>query len=249
MRLPVHAGIVAGWWPRRIAIAGGFGLAILLALILVPQLLSESYQTDSSGQLTVVLPDSSTVTLCENSSFSIRRGFFGGPATMNLEGGGYFSVRPQETPFIVTTSIGSVRVVGTQFDVRCDSKELYVAVSRGTVAVSSGSSRADSTVFVHRGEFVSCLKGGEPAAPKKSLAGDGPMWLSGVLTFDHADLHAVCDEIGRQLGVSIVLEHTPLDTVRITGLIRGRDTRQILSALCNLTGTTYRVVKGSYVVY
>jgi ferric-dicitrate binding protein FerR (iron transport regulator) len=237
------------WSPVRIAAAGGVGFAIILALILVPRLLTDSYQTGSEGQLTVTLPDSSAVTLCENSSFSVQKSLFGGSKRMRLAGGGLFSVKPQQAPFIVETAIGSIRVVGTQFDVRCDSRQLYVAVSHGTVAVSSTSRGVDSTVFVRKGEFVSCLAGGEPGAPKKSLTSGGPMWLSGVMTFVHADLHSVCDEISRQLGVRITLNNSGLDTLRVTGLIKGRDPGQILAALCELTGTTYRVEKDGYVVY
>lgn len=240
---------IAEWWPPRAALAGGIGLAIITALLLIPSLLGESYRTGPDGQLTVTLPDSSTVTLRENSSFSVHLSLFGGMKGMTLKGGGFFSVKPQVAPFIVTTSIGSVRVVGTQFDVRCDSKQLYVAVTRGTVAVSSSSNDVDSTVFVRKGEFVSCVKGGEPSAPGKSMTGGGPMWLSGVFTISHADLRSMCDEIGRQMGVHIELNRGDLDTVKVSGLIRGRDTRQILSALCELTGTAYRVENNVYVVY
>jgi ferric-dicitrate binding protein FerR (iron transport regulator) len=65
----------------------------------------------------------------------------------------------------------------------------------------------------------------------------------------HADLHSVCDEIGRQLGVQIKITDSRLDTLTVTGLIRGSDARQLLSALCDLTGTKYRMEQNSYVVY
>ncbi len=139
--------------------------------------------------------------------------------------------------------------MGTQFDVRCDGERMYVAVAHGTVAVSSSSGAVDSTVFVHRGEFVSCARGGEPGLPAKSLTVNGPVWLSGSITFDHAALHSVCEEIGRQMGVQIVVNDAGLDTLRVTGLIKGKDVRQVLSALCDLTGAAYRVERDVYVVY
>ena len=240
---------LADWWPGRIAVACGAALTILLAYLAAPLLLNTSYETGRSGRLTVALPDSSTVTLCENSSLMIERGPFGGLKRTTLNGQGYFSVKPQNAPFIITTSIGSVRVVGTEFAVRSGPKQLYVAVTHGTVAVSSSSGTVDSTVYVHRGEFVLCNRGGQLGAPGKSMTGEGPMWLSGSLTFAHADLQSVCAEITRQLGVQILLNNRGLDTLKVTGLIRGTDTRQILSALCELTGTNYRSENDGYVVY
>jgi ferric-dicitrate binding protein FerR (iron transport regulator) len=49
--------------------------------------------------------------------------------------------------------------------------------------------------------------------------------------------------------VQILLNNRGLDTLKVTGLIRGTDTRQILSALCELTGTNYRSENDGYVVY
>ena len=240
---------VTGWWSGRIAIAGGAVMTILLVFLLIPVVLGTSYRTGAEGRLTVALPDSSRVTLCENSSLTLERGLFGGLRRTSLHGQGFFSMKPQETPFTITTVIGSIRVVGTEFDVRCGREQLYVAVTRGTVAVSSSSSGADSTVYVHKGEFVLCSRGGQPGAPGKSMTGGEPMWLSGSLAFRHADLQSVCDEISRQLGVRIELNNPSLDTITVTGLIRGNETRLILSALCELTGTNYRAENDGYVVY
>ena len=245
----LHPWKFADLWPRQIVFAGGVALIICIALVLTPYLLSESYQTGNDAQLIVTLRDSSTVTLSENSSLSLKRNLFGKLTHTTLKGKGFFSVKPQDIPFIVTTSIGNVRVVGTQFDVRCDPTQLYVAVTHGTVAVSSSSGFHDSTVFVHRGEFVLCKQGGLPDSPRKSLTEGEPLWLKGTLTFTHANLQSVCDEISRQLGVRIVLNNRTLDTLKVTGMVRGSDTRQILSALCDLTGTNLRSENDGYVVY
>lgn len=50
---------------------------------------------------------------------------------------GLFDVVPSKAPFIVDTHAGSVRVLGTQFDVRLQEGSGVVTLARGSVAVSS----------------------------------------------------------------------------------------------------------------
>jgi transmembrane sensor len=79
----------------------------------------------------VVLPDGSQVYLNRNSSVSYDKSF--DPRNINLKGEAYFSVVPGENPFIVNTSLGEVKVLGTEFDVKAEAEELEVEVEEGVV--------------------------------------------------------------------------------------------------------------------
>jgi ferric-dicitrate binding protein FerR (iron transport regulator) len=99
------------------------------------------------------------------------------------------------------------------------------------------------------GEFSFCSRGTAPDAPQQRISAGEPLWLSGILSFTHADLRFVCDEISRQLNARIVLNKPGLDTLKVTGLIKGRDINEVLSAIAGLTGTSVRKEKDGYVVF
>ncbi|HXX65418.1 MAG TPA: FecR family protein, partial [Bacteroidota bacterium] len=117
----------------RVAIGMGFAAAILMVVLFGPSLLVRNYRSEGEAGLSIVLSDSSTVTLGKNTSLTVRSSFFRSARGVDVEGEAYFNMKPQRSPFIVSTWLGAIGVVGTRFDVRCDGRVLYVAVNHGTV--------------------------------------------------------------------------------------------------------------------
>lgn len=233
--------------PLRIAIPVGLAVVILIAVFFGPSMIEHSYRTGSEPGLTIYLPDSSTVTLGRNSVLSTRKSVLGSRHDVSVLGEAYFDMKPQTAPFMIRSPQGVVRVVGTRFDVRCDVEHLFVTVTHGTVSVRTPHS--ESEVFVHEGECLTSDAGATGAFVRQSFRSGEPMWLTGTMTVKHASMKVVCEEIGRELGVEITVTNPTFDTLTVTGLIRGKDATQVLTAITGLTGTAFRPESHGYVVY
>lgn len=81
----------------------------------------------------VELPDHSLVYLNHNSSIKYNEDF--NPRDIALTGEAFFDVTASDSPFIVTTALGEIKVTGTEFNVAADEEVLDVEVEEGSVAI------------------------------------------------------------------------------------------------------------------
>lgn len=88
--------------------------------------------TDESFEV-VEFPDGSMAYLNENSSVSYDPEFK--DRVVEQSGEVFFDVTHSESPFIVKTKFGEVRVLGTEFDVKADETEFTVEVESGAVEI------------------------------------------------------------------------------------------------------------------
>jgi transmembrane sensor len=88
----------------------------------------------------VVLPSGSEIVLAPGSSVSYDQSLWKAERYIQLTGEASFDVTTG-VPFIVETSNGSVRVLGTQFSIDAQGKSFIVQVSEGKVEVSSGTQK------------------------------------------------------------------------------------------------------------
>ena len=103
----------------------------------------------------VELPDGSIAYLNNDSSIEFDRNF--DQRIVKQDGEVFFDVRKGESPFIVKTGLGEIRVLGTKFNVRSDKDELEVEVQEGTVELKIN-------------KFIKKVKRGQKAFFKESKA-------------------------------------------------------------------------------
>lgn len=100
---------------------------------------------------TVYLPDSSKVWLNVGSTLAYDEDYGQNRRNTRISGEGYFVVKPDSvSPFTVDTELASVRVLGTEFNVREDSAGVVLTVAHGTVSFKS--SEHPEKVEVHARE-------------------------------------------------------------------------------------------------
>lgn len=127
-------------------------LAFLGLFLLLFSCSEQSVSTDDSFD-GVELPDGSIVLLNHNSTitynekFEIRR--------VHLDGEAYFKVVSSNKPFIVTTKLGEISVLGTKFNVNSTDDKLEVEVESGKVKLEVDDQRKE----VNRGQHVTYTKG------------------------------------------------------------------------------------------
>jgi len=86
----------------------------------------------------VELPDASMVYLNRHSSLEYNTDF--DPRVVTLTGEAFFMVTHDDTPFVVQTNAGEIKVLGTEFNVKASDEEVSLEVRDGEVELDAGES-------------------------------------------------------------------------------------------------------------
>jgi ferric-dicitrate binding protein FerR (iron transport regulator) len=234
----------------RPALGGSLALAALTALvmIIVPRASEQTYSTTRAQQSTVLLPDSSVVTLNHTTTLSVRIDR-GGARLITLEGEGFFQVRRNGHPFVVQTPSGRVEVLGTSFNVKSRAQTTEVDVLHGRVRFGSTVSGHDDGVILTQDQHSRCTAGGAPTLPITVAHNLEPGWMEGKLQFDQKTLREVCGELEDTYDIAIRFEDPSLPGTSVTGTIEARSADSAVNALSLLTGHRYRKDHATFVLY
>jgi ferric-dicitrate binding protein FerR (iron transport regulator) len=209
----------------------------------------ERFSTTRGARMHILLPDSSAVVLNHTSEISFNRATFMHSRRVRISGEAFFDVRTGNSPFIVSTDIATVRVVGTEFNVRVRDDAYEVGVTEGTVRVTASRMSVDSTVIVARGHIVGGKRNAFPGIPQSIDFPEYPGWTSGRLVAHRMTVESICREIQDLFDVKTRIDDPALRFVTVTGLFRGSDAREMVSTLSMLTGRQYRYADGTYILY
>lgn len=195
------------WWPR--IVAGGLAAAAAVVVIVAlnqPEKQFESLATPAAQRQSLDLVDGSSVDLDARTSLSVD--INDSHRHLRLaEGQAFFAVtKDPERPFIIETPIGSVRVIGTQFDVQAiQSDSLTVTVIEGVVQVRPSSMKneaapvlltaGDQLLFNPDGVIVRKLS---EADLENTIA-----WRKGQVVFQGALLSNALNRFARHHGIGI----------------------------------------------
>ncbi|WP_103068941.1 FecR family protein [Aquimarina sediminis] len=196
-----------------------------------------TYAAKSGEQLAIVLPDGSSVDLNSASTLSHRRFFWSNNRSITLNGEAYFKVT-SGTNFTVTTELGKIEVLGTQFNVKSRSNEFQVGCYEGKVKVSTNDQQQQK--IIQKGEGVS-LHG--KRLIEETIIHTEPLWKKGESIFKSAPLTIVLDELERQYNVSFKRDKIDQNQL-FTGGFNNNDLNIALESVLVPMGIDY-VVNGS----
>ena len=217
LRAEVRRGPTRRW----LAGAGGFAIAAGLAVAVVGPMVSEpsvqTYATGKGQHQRVTLADGSVVDLNAETRLSVS---FSGKARQVTLGDGeaiFDVVHDAARPFTVAASSHTVRVVGTQFDVRNRGDDLSVTVARGKVEVRPTAS-SGRTFLLTPGQRLDVDRSGTG-----SLSAVDPQeafgWRFGRLVYRAEPLANVVADLNRQYVQQIEVSDPQLGKMPITGVI------------------------------
>jgi len=214
-------------WSWAVA-ASAILLAVLGGLFLQRPVTSIPFQTAVGEQLTVPLPDGSSLEL--NSNSVARVAYSSGRRIIHLDRGeAFFKVaHDAHRPFWVTAGGSWVRAVGTEFNVYLRPASLQVTVHDGTV--QAGESR-DLRMTAQPDEqkltpWVTLTRGQQAdlegsVARKRALSPDelaeAVSWRSGTVYFENRPLAEVVAELNRYSVERLVLADDALRSLRVGG--------------------------------
>ena len=210
---------------RSIYLYAASAAAILIFLVigLLPQM--ETFTTENGEITNVTLPDDSEVTLNAGSQIVYSGNRFNTHRKVQLTGEAYFKVSKGNTFSVVTTE-GTIKVLGTTFNVRSRDKKLSVICYTGKVKVSDHF----TSVYLTKGEKTAKLPGEILQDAQPTDTNEGLKWRNGLFYFQNTSLKEVLAELSIQYDAVIYLPESEEKRVITTSF----DNKNITSALFNI---------------
>ena len=228
---------VLPWYRGRafLAIAASLVLALFLSPAFFRSPGMETITTLPGETREIALADGSKIALNGGTTIAFDRK---AERFARLESGeAIFTIKHDSArPFVVDTGDGTLRDVGTIFNVRQSADGLEVAVSEGSVQYQPGSDAVTLTpgkqLRVRRGTKKALVSAVDPA----TVGG----WQQGRLSYRDAPLATIAVDLSRSLGTSVTIS-PDLAGRRFSGVIRvDRDEARLFRQLESLLGVRAR---------
>lgn len=175
----------------------------------------------SIGQIdTVVLADGTRAELGGATSIHVRYAhdirhvqLSSGEALFNV-------AKDAERPFIVEMPNGSVRALGTEFNIHRGPDGATVTVLEGTVRVTPPEWRAGASVDLVAGKQLSLHTDGTLGRVRAANGNDAGSWRSGRLVFAEQSLRSVVADLNRYSHQPVIVNDPELAEIRISGTVK-----------------------------
>ena len=155
--------------------------------------------TQLAEQTNINLPDDSEIIINADSKIKYNEKKWNEKRTLQLNGEAFFKVAKGKK-FDVQTNLGTISVLGTQFNVRQRGKMLEVQCFEGLVSVDVGK----SNIKLPAGNTLRFINGKITEGTTRLLM---PSWVVGKSTFESIPYYEVIAEFERQFNVSVVLSN------------------------------------------
>lgn len=223
---------------RRVFIGmGAAAAAAVVAVVIAPQLAgphSETYITAKGERRTVQLADGSTVDLNGGTHLSVtlardgrRVALAGGQAVFDV-------AHDPGRPFTVAAGDRTVRVVGTQFDVRRLAGKVSVTVARGAVEVRPTAGAAGESYRLHPGQRLDHVEGAALTRVAAAEPAEVLSWRSGKLVYRQQPLSEVIADLNQQFATPLRIEDADLAATPISGVLVLDDQAAVIRRLALL---------------
>lgn len=227
----------AGLSGRFRAVLPVLAAVIVLALVALPVLTMRpkaDYRTGEGEQLLVTLPDGSTAFLNTKSAMELRYSENERRLVL-LSGEAYFDVEKDKTrPFRVVSRKGMTEAVGTEFIVQRNVRDVSVAVTEGTVRVTSPPGLQPVSVPV--GMRSRYAAGGAPHAPEPFDMADAAAWRDGRIVIRELPLRDAVRELDRYFPGRVLMLGSGHAADKVSGVFRTTSAGEGIEALAAMQG-------------
>ncbi|QBA64761.1 FecR family protein [Muriicola soli] len=197
-------------WLLRIASVFVVGIALYYFLFFTPEVRVE---TLAGQQTKVELPDASLVVLNSMSEMAYTPDNWDNERSLRLKGEAFFDVA-KGSRFDVITELGTVSVLGTEFNVKQRDSVFEVICYEGRVKVVSG----QLTKEIGVGDLLQFTDGKLRLNKTFTVR---PSWTDNVSEFQNAPLSEVIEELQRQYGIKVELVNIKGDVTFTGGFVHG----------------------------
>lgn len=226
---------LAAQWLRKAGAAVVALMLLSLALYFYNSSRHKQFRTAYGQVATLVLPDSSVVTLNANSEIRYASDWDADePREVWLEGEAFFevnhlhrqgSVKPGER-FVVHTGDMDVEVLGTSFNVQKRRGATQVALQTGKVRLALEG--ASSPVVMKPGDVVAYTPANSKLVQWQADPQLASAWRGGLLVFQDTPLAEILTYIEDTYGYQVELKDEDLAQRRLSGRFRSRNEEALL---------------------
>ncbi|MES2733713.1 MAG: FecR domain-containing protein [Bacteroidota bacterium] len=233
------------YWQKAAVFAG---LTLVGMAYFITTLSTTRFQTAYGETRTILLPDSSVVTLQGNSQLKFSTKWnTTAKREVWLKGEAFFSVRKKSinqpttaqlphnfSQFIVHTHNLDVNVLGTEFNVNDRRGKTQVVLTSGQIQLAIKSITTKKPLLMQPGEMVEVSDNQVQGISKKQLAPQmQSSWKNNQFVFDNTPLSEVAAMIEDTYGLPVTFKDPSQANRRIRGVIPRGDIEILLAALTN----------------
>lgn len=231
-------------------------------------------RTGANERETFTLPDSSHVTLNQNSYFSYDRNLsLQGNRLARFSGEGYFEIKHNpDAPFLIETPRMQVRVMGTVFNLLASAAEEFAEATlfEGKIEVTLNKDEENERKVILSPEEKLTLSGSsgpgipvpdsiaawkntvqytvsEIAKPSEENIYKENAWIRGKVVFENDSLGLVAEYLEEKYNVDIVYDNPSISQSRLRGVFRDESLESILEALKFIDAINDYKINGSTV--
>lgn len=219
---------------RRLLIAASLIPLLILVYVFLfrdtePRLLSVTTGKDKQE---ITLPDGSKVVLNVNSTLTYPEEFESGNREISLTGEAFFTVSPDKArPFIVNTGQTFVKVTGTSFNVRNDSKSRQVEVFVKTGKVFLVLKDNTDSIALLPGNKGVYNPGSDLLRIDTTSTENDLFWMDRILVYRKTPLNMVFEELGECYGIDIIAEDSTIGELKLTSTFSNQPADEILDVI------------------
>ena len=198
------------------------------------------------GECMIKLDDGTKVWVNAETKLKYPVTFVGDRREVVLEGEAFFDVAKNEKPFIVKTSFGDVRVLGTAFGISAyaSESESYTTLVRGKVSVER---EGIKPVVILPGEQVVTSKDGKMIKQQVDVE-EFVGWKDGIYVFKEKSLGEIMKTLERWYNISVDFQEKSLVDLPFTGNLKRYDDINVFFDALTRTGDMKYRVEGNQVI-
>lgn len=198
------------------------------------------------GECMIKLDDGTKVWVNAETKLKYPVAFVGDRREVVLDGEAFFDVAKNEKPFIVKTSFGDVRVLGTAFGISAyaSEPESYTTLVRGKVSVER---EGIKPVVILPGEQVVTSKDGKMIKQQVDVE-EFVGWKDGIYVFKEKSLGEIMKTLERWYNISVDFQDKSLVDLPFTGNLKRYDDINVFFDALTRTGDMKYRVEGNQVI-
>lgn len=203
--------------------------------------LDETFTTNLAERNEITLPDNSEIVLNADSQISFSEKNWDKERAVKLKGEAFFKVAKGEK-FTVTTSSGSVAVLGTQFNVENRDGFFEVTCFEGLVSVTHNGKETK----LPAGSSFLVINNDVKNAPNPKTA--QPSWLLNESSFASIPLKFVFEELERQYNIEVKTQNVDLNQL-FTGTFSNTDLKIALESISTPSQISFKLGEDNVLFY
>jgi len=221
-------------------------IAAVIALLMGGAFFYQSYQdetftTQFAQRTEEILPDASEVILNADTQLSFNEKKWEDDRKVTLDGEAFFKVAKGEQ-FTVSTPIGTVMVLGTQFNVKSRGDFFEVTCYEGLVSVTF----EDTPTQLPAGNSFTVVNG--EIRRENTVTALEPSWTQNESTFKSIPLKYVLDEFERQFNIEVETKNITAEQL-FTGTFSNTNINLALKSIGTPSQIRYKLEKDKVLFY